>query len=55
TEEAKASLDGKYTIFGECAPAEVIHDIAKVPTDAGDKPETPVVIKSVKISRVAKP
>jgi peptidyl-prolyl cis-trans isomerase A (cyclophilin A) len=55
TEEAKASLDGKYTIFGECAPAEVIHDIAKVPTGAGDKPETPVIIKSVKIVRVAKP
>jgi peptidyl-prolyl cis-trans isomerase A (cyclophilin A) len=55
TEDAKASLDGKYTIFGECAPAEVIHDIAKVPTDPGDKPETPVIIKSVKIARVAKP
>ena len=55
TEEAKASLDGKYTIFGECAPTQVIHDIAKVPTGPSDKPETPVIIKSVKISRVAKP
>jgi peptidyl-prolyl cis-trans isomerase A (cyclophilin A) len=55
TEEAKASLDGKYTIFGECAPAQVIHDIAKVPTGPSDKPLTPVSIKSVRISRVAKP
>jgi peptidyl-prolyl cis-trans isomerase A (cyclophilin A) len=53
TEEPKASLDGKYTIFGECAPPQVIHDIAKVPTGMADKPITPVVIKSVKISRVA--
>jgi len=55
TEEPKASLDGQYTIFGECSPAQVIHDIAKVPTGASDKPQTPVVIKSVKVSRAAKP
>jgi peptidyl-prolyl cis-trans isomerase A (cyclophilin A) len=54
TEEARESLDGNYTIFGECSPAQVIHDIAKVKTGPSDKPETPVVIKSVKISRVAK-
>ena len=51
TEEPKASLDGNYTIFGECSPAKVIHDIAAVPTGPGDKPTTPVVIKSVKIAR----
>jgi len=55
TEEPKASLDGQYTIFGECSPAQIIHDIAKVPTAASDKPQTPVVIKSVKVSRAAKP
>jgi peptidyl-prolyl cis-trans isomerase A (cyclophilin A) len=55
TEEPKASLDGNYTIFGECAPTQVIRDIAKTPTGPNDKPETPVVIKSVRISRVAKP
>ncbi|CAN5720411.1 hypothetical protein BH11MYX4_BH11MYX4_36310 [soil metagenome] len=55
TEEPRASLDGQYTIFGECSPAQVIHDIAKVPTGASDKPQTPVVIKSVKVSRAAKP
>jgi peptidyl-prolyl cis-trans isomerase A (cyclophilin A) len=55
TEEPKESLDGGYTIFGECTPAKVIHDIAGVPRDASDKPQTPVTIKSVKISRAAKP
>ncbi|MDB5214834.1 MAG: Peptidyl-prolyl cis-trans isomerase [Myxococcaceae bacterium] len=55
TEESRPSLDGKYTIFGECAPAQVVHDIAKVPTGPSDKPQTPVTIKSVKISRVATP
>jgi len=54
TEEPKASLDGNYTIFGECSPPQLIHDIAAVPTGPRDKPNTPVVIKSVKISRAAK-
>ena len=54
TEEPKASLDGKYTIFGECSPPQVIHGIAKVTTGVSDKPKTPVVITSVKISRSAK-
>ena len=54
TEEPKASLDGKYTIFGECTPTQLVHDIAKTPVNASDKPEKPVVIKSVKITRVAK-
>jgi peptidyl-prolyl cis-trans isomerase A (cyclophilin A) len=54
TEEPRPNLDGNYTIFGECVPEKVIRDIAKTPTDSSDKPQTPVVIKSVKISRVAK-
>jgi peptidyl-prolyl cis-trans isomerase A (cyclophilin A) len=54
-DEPTASLDGGYTIFGECAPAKVIHDIASVPKSPSDKPTTPVTIKSVKISRAAKP
>ena len=55
TEEPKASLDGNYTIFGECTPDKIVHDIAAVPTGPSDKPKTPVTIKSVKVSRVAKP
>jgi peptidyl-prolyl cis-trans isomerase A (cyclophilin A) len=54
-DEPTASLDGGYTIFGECTPAKVIHDIASVPKSPSDKPEKPVTIKSVKVSRVAKP
>jgi peptidyl-prolyl cis-trans isomerase A (cyclophilin A) len=46
-----AHLDSSYTIFGECAPVEVVHDIANVPTGMQDKPQTPVTIKSVTISR----
>jgi peptidyl-prolyl cis-trans isomerase A (cyclophilin A) len=40
-----------HTIFGECTPVETIHDIAKVPADPGNKPLTPVVMKTVTISR----
>jgi peptidyl-prolyl cis-trans isomerase A (cyclophilin A) len=53
-DEPTASLDNGYTIFGECAPAKVVHDIASVPRSPSDKPTTPVTIKSVKISRAAK-
>jgi peptidyl-prolyl cis-trans isomerase A (cyclophilin A) len=50
--DAKAEhLDSGYTIFGECAPVDVVHDIANVQTGPGDRPLTPVTIKSVTISR----
>jgi len=49
--DAKAEhLDGGYTIFGECAPVEVVHDIAGISV-AGERPTTTVTIKSVTISR----
>jgi peptidyl-prolyl cis-trans isomerase A (cyclophilin A) len=51
TDAAAAHLDSGYTIFGECAPVEVVHDIANVPTAMQDRPQTPVTIKSVTISR----
>jgi len=51
TDALAAHLDGGYTIFGECAPVEVVHDIASVATGFQDKPQTPVTIKSVTISR----
>jgi peptidyl-prolyl cis-trans isomerase A (cyclophilin A) len=47
---AASHLDASYTIFGECSPVDVVHDIANVPTAQGDKPTTPVVIKSVTIT-----
>jgi peptidyl-prolyl cis-trans isomerase A (cyclophilin A) len=42
-----------YTIFGECTPVDVIHEIASVPTNhaAGDRPLTPVTINKVTVAR----
>jgi peptidyl-prolyl cis-trans isomerase A (cyclophilin A) len=51
TDAAAAHLDTSYTIFGECAPVDVVHDIANVQTGPRDKPVSPVAIKSVTISR----
>jgi peptidyl-prolyl cis-trans isomerase A (cyclophilin A) len=47
------ALDGyhTYTVFGECGPVPAIQKISSVPTAPGDRPITPVTIKSVKISR----
>jgi len=50
TDDAAAHLDGNYTIFGECAPVDVVHTIAKVPKQ-GEKPTTPVTITSIKITK----
>jgi peptidyl-prolyl cis-trans isomerase A (cyclophilin A) len=47
-----AHLDGGYTVFGECAPVEVVHEIANVPTGPSDKPVSSVTIKTVTISRL---
>jgi len=46
-------LDKGYTIFGECGPVPLVHLIAAVPTGPGDKPTSPVTIKSIAISRGA--
>ena len=50
TDAAAPHLDGGYTIFGECAPVEVVHDIASVSVD-GERPSQTVTIKSVTVSR----
>jgi peptidyl-prolyl cis-trans isomerase A (cyclophilin A) len=50
TDAAAAHLDGGYTIFGECAPEQVVHDIANVEV-RGETPATTVTIKTVTISR----
>lgn len=50
TDAAAAHLDGGYTIFGECAPVEVVHDIANVEVH-GERPASTVTIKAVTISR----
>jgi peptidyl-prolyl cis-trans isomerase A (cyclophilin A) len=50
TDAAAPHLDRGYTIFGECAPEQVVHDIANVPV-TGERPTEPVTIKTVTISR----
>jgi len=50
TDAAAPHLDRSYTIFGECAPIETIHDIAGVQV-MGERPATDVKIKTITISR----
>jgi peptidyl-prolyl cis-trans isomerase A (cyclophilin A) len=50
TDESAPHLDNGYTIFGECGPVELIHQIASVPVSR-DKPESPPVIKKVTVTR----
>ena len=57
TEEAYESLNGHYTLFGQCddASVAVVKAIARVPRDSGDKPLKPVVLKKVTIVREGQP
>ena len=50
TEAPVVRLDGSYTIFGECSPEATVHAIASVPLQ-GERPVSPVVIRSIVISR----
>lgn len=52
TDASTLHLDGSHTIFGECAPLEVVHRIAAVPAERG-LPREPVTIRSVRIERHA--
>jgi peptidyl-prolyl cis-trans isomerase A (cyclophilin A) len=51
TEVAYSSLNGGYTIFGQCDDASVaiVKQIARVGRDANDKPYTPVKINHITI------
>jgi peptidyl-prolyl cis-trans isomerase A (cyclophilin A) len=53
TEVALPNLDGDYTVFGGCAPMDVIQALTSVPTDANDKPLEPVHTQTVEITRCA--
>lgn len=51
TEAAYPSLDGHYTIFGQCdgASVELVKKIARQPRNSNDRPKTAIVIKHIKI------
>jgi cyclophilin family peptidyl-prolyl cis-trans isomerase len=51
TDASAPHLDRSYTIFGECNPVSVVHAIANVPTEAGDRPQQEVTIDKVEITR----
>jgi len=51
TEAGYDSLNGHYSLFGQCddASVQVVKAIARVPRDSDDKPQSPVVLKKVTI------
>lgn len=50
TDKAAPWLDGsRQTIFGSCAPLDLISRIARVPRGANDRPTAPVTMRSVEI------
>ncbi|HVJ06607.1 MAG TPA: peptidylprolyl isomerase [Candidatus Saccharimonadales bacterium] len=55
TEVPYPSLNGNYTIFGQCDDASValVKKIARQPRGRNDKPNTPIVIKHIKIDEGA--
>jgi peptidyl-prolyl cis-trans isomerase A (cyclophilin A) len=44
-------LNGRHTVFGLCAPVDLVKKIARVQRGPGDRPTDPVIIKKVTISR----
>ena len=40
-------LNGKHTIFGQCKEIDLVKQIARVPQDAQNKPDSPITMKVV--------
>jgi peptidyl-prolyl cis-trans isomerase A (cyclophilin A) len=54
TDAAAPHLDNGYTIFGECAPVELVHRVASTEVK-GERPASPPRLKKVTIRRGASP
>ncbi|MBA3457485.1 MAG: peptidylprolyl isomerase [Deltaproteobacteria bacterium] len=52
TEVQPDHLTGKHTIFGQCKELDLVKKIARVPQDAGNKPNTPIVMNRVTITKM---
>jgi peptidyl-prolyl cis-trans isomerase A (cyclophilin A) len=52
TEAAYPSLNGGYTIWGQCGNLDVVKAITHVQTDSNDKPLLPIHMKRVVVERV---
>ncbi len=52
TEVAPEHLNGKHTIFGQCKELDLVKQIARVPQDESNKPNTPVTMNKVTISKM---
>ena len=50
TEVPYPSLNGGYTIFGQCQNIDLVKKIARMPTGANDRPTNPVKITAIKIT-----
>jgi peptidyl-prolyl cis-trans isomerase A (cyclophilin A) len=50
TDGPATHLNGKHSIFGDCAELPLVHAIASVPRDEKDKPVTPVAIYQIGIT-----
>ena len=47
TETSAPHLDGRHTIFGRCRDLDVVESIARIPTDANNRPSNPATINDV--------
>jgi peptidyl-prolyl cis-trans isomerase A (cyclophilin A) len=50
TDAPAPHLDGGFTIFGQCSPVELVHQIAGMPTVAGNRPSSRIGIDRVTIT-----
>lgn len=48
-EKPQPGLDNKHAVFGRCTPADLVGEIARVPTQ-GSRPVTPVVIEKIEVT-----